>query len=151
MEHFTNKAESFFREIRSIEIYNASDISYINNFNGIFPDPEIALYKFDIVPESFARKISTKTQNGNYFYDIDVSFPLLDMSASSIFKCYAYFNRKAFAIVLISNTEKMQLGNQREMVKVEIIDNKKDDNSGTDEYTIAISGDTIITPKIQNI
>ena len=151
MEHFTNKAETFFREIRSIEIYSASDISYINNFNGIFPDPETALYKFDIVPESFARKISTKTQNGNYFYDIDISFPLLDMSKNTIDKCYEIFNKKAFVVVLNSNTEKMMLGNEREMIKVEFIDNKKDDNSGTDEFTIAVSGDTIITPKLVNL
>jgi len=149
MEHFKNKAESFFREIRSIEIYSASSVSYINNFNGIFPDPGTALYTFDITPESFSRNLSTKTQNGNYFTDIDISFPLLDMSEGSVLKCYAYFNRKSFAVVLISNTEKMMLGNSREKIKIEFIDNKKDDNSGNDEYTIAISGETIISPKIQ--
>ena len=47
MEHFTNKSESFYREIRSIEIYNASDISYIDNFQGIFPDSNLCLYKFE--------------------------------------------------------------------------------------------------------
>lgn len=149
MEHFKNEAESFFREVRSIEIYAASGIKYINVFNGIFPDPNTALCKFDIVPESYSRGISTKTQNGNYFTDIDVSFPLLDMSKTTVDKCYKYFNKKKFAIVLNSNTEKMLLGNHKEKLKIEFIDNKKDDNSGNDEYTIAVSGDTIIKPQIQ--
>lgn len=151
MEYFKNQSESFFREVRSIEIYKASDVQYINVFNGIFPDPKIALYKFDIVPENYSRNISTKTQNGNYFTDIDVSFPLLDMSKTTVDKCYKFFNKKKFAIVLNSNTEKLLLGNHKEKLKVEFIDNKKDDNSGNDEYTIAVSGDTIIKPQIHSL
>lgn len=149
MEYFKNESESFFREVRSIEIYAASAVKYINVFNGIFPDPKTALYKFDIVPESYSRGISTKTQNGNYFTDIDVSFPVLDMSKSTYDKSHKYFNKKKFAIVLNSNTEKMLLGNDREKIKIEFIDNKKDDNSGNDEFTITLSGDTIIKPQIQ--
>lgn len=151
MEHFKNKAESFYREIRRIEIYKASDVTYINNFNGVFPNPELALYIFDIVPESYARKIPTKTQNNNYYFDIDVSFSLLDMSQENIDKCYKYFNKKDFSAVLITNIEKLLVGNDREKLKVEFIDNKKDDNSGNDECTITISGDTIIQPKIQSL
>ena len=152
MEHFNNKAESFYREIRRIEIYQASDISYIDNFQGIFPDSNLCLYKFDITtPESFTPKILTKTQNGNYFTDIDISFSLLDLSKDNIDKCYEYFNKKKFAIVLISNIEKMLLGNDREKLKVEFIDGKKNDASGSDECYISITGDTIINPKIQNL
>lgn len=152
MEHFNNKAESFYREIRRIEIYQASDISYIDNFQGIFPDSNLCLYKFDVTnPESFAYKILTKTQNGNYFTDIDISFSLLDLSKDNIDKCYEYFNKKKFAIVLISNIEKMLLGNDREKLKVEFIDGKKNDASGSDECYISITGDTIINPKIQNL
>lgn len=151
MEHFNNESESFYREVRNIEIYNASDIKYIDALNGLFPDPMAALYIFDIVPESYSRGIYTKTQTGNYFTDIDVSFPLLDMSKATVDKCYKYFNKKKFAIILNSNTERVLLGNEREKMKVEIIDNKKDDNSGNDEYTIAVSGDTIIKPQIQSL
>ncbi len=149
MEHFKNESESFYREVRSIEIYDASNIKYVDAFNGVFPAPETALYKFNIVPESYSRGISTKTQTGNYFTDIDTSFPILDMSKATYDKCSKYFNKKKFAIVLKSNTEKMLLGNEREKIKVEFIDNKKDDNSGNDEFTLAISGDTIIKPQIQ--
>ncbi|WP_312390851.1 hypothetical protein [Chryseobacterium sp.] len=149
MEEFKNESESFYREIRSIEIYKASDVKYINAFNGVFPDPKLALYKYRIVAESYSRGISTKTQNGNYFTDIDVSFPILDMSKSTYDKSHKYFNKKKFAIVLNSNTEKMLLGNDREKIKIEFIDNKKDDNSGNDEFTIAVSGDTIIKPQLQ--
>ena len=151
MEHFKNKAESFYREIRSIEIYKASDVSYINNFNSVFPDPAIALYKFEIVPESYSQKTPTKTQTGNYFNEVDLSFPLLDLSTETIEKCQEYFNKKDFAVVLNSNVERMLLGNDREKLKVEFIDGKKNDNSGNDECTIAISGETIISPKTKNL
>ena len=148
MEHFPNKAESFYREIRSIEIYNASDVSYIDNFKGIFPNSNLCLYKFEIVPETFSPKILTKTQNGNYFTDIDISFSLLDLSKDNIDKCYQYFNKKNFSIVQNSNVEKMLLGNEKEKLKVEFIDGKKNDSSGSDECFISITGDTIIFPKI---
>lgn len=148
MEHFPNKAESFYREIRSIEIYNASDVSYIDNFKGIFPNSNLCLYKFEIVPETFSPKILTKTQNGNYFTDIDISFSLLDLSKDNIDKCYEYFNKKNFSIVQNSNVEKMLLGNEKEKLKVEFIDGKKNDSSGSDECFISITGDSIINPKI---
>ena len=52
---------------------------------------------------------------------------------------------------MISNTEKMLVGNDREPLTIEVLDNKKDDNSGTDEYNISITGETILTPKILNL
>ena len=147
MEHFKNKTEAFFREVRSIEIYNAKDLKYQDNFQGIFPNAEIALYKFDIVPESFSRNTPTKTNNGNYYFYVDINFAVLDLSKETIAKCYEYFNKRDFAIVLNSNTEKLMLGNDREKLKIDFINNTKDDNSGTDEATIAISGETIVPPK----
>lgn len=151
MEYFKNKSESFFREIRTVEIYNAADVSYINSYSGNFPDESLIQYKFDIIPETYGRKISTKTQNGNYFFDIDVNFPLLDLSQETIDKCLDAFNQRKFAIVLKSNWEKMVLGNDMERLKVEIIDNKKDDNSGADSFTISINGETKLSPKTKNL
>ena len=72
------------------------------------------------------------------------------MSKNNIDKCYEYFNKKNFSIVLISNIEKMLLGNEKEKLKVEFIDGKKNDASGSDECFISITGDTIISPKIKN-
>lgn len=151
MEHFKNKSENFYREIRNVEIYDAKDILFEDQYKGIFPDPNLALYKFDINPESFSRKIPTKTQGGNYFTEIEITFPLLDLSESIVDKCYEIFNDKKFAVVLFSNTDKQMFGNKREPLKIEIIDGRKLDSSGNDEETIVISGDTIIKPKIQNL
>ena len=151
MGHFKNIAESFYREVRRVEIYKAEDISYIDTFNGVFPDTEQIVVSFDIVPEGYDRGIRPKTQNGYYFTDINISFSLLDMSLDTVDKCNQYFNKKEFAIVLYSNIEKMLLGNDREKLKIEIIDYRKEDNSGNDEYTIAISGDTIIKPQTKYI
>ncbi|WP_418124272.1 hypothetical protein ACNFU2_06550 [Chryseobacterium sp. PTM-20240506] len=152
MEVFFNKLENFFREIRSVEIYNADDVLYINAYNGIFPERSKALYIFeDIVPATFSRKISSKTRNGNPFTDVDVSFPLLDMSIENIEKCEEYFNKKGFAVVFLANTVRTLLGNATESLRVDFIDNKNEDDSGNDEYTIAISGETILKPKINTL
>lgn len=151
MEHFTNKAESFFREIRSIEIYNATDVSYESNFKGIFPVNNLALYKFDIVPENFSRNIKPKKMLSSYYFDIEISFPVLDLSKATTDKIFTDFNKKSFSIVAVSNTEKLLLGNDREPLLIEAIPGVKDDNSGTDENTIVISGETIITPKTENL
>lgn len=151
MEHIKNQSESFYREARSIEIFNAEDVKYINNFNGIFPDPNLALCTIDLIPESYNRKLPTKTQSSNYFTEIDINFALVDLSQPTLDYFKNTLNKKKFAVVINSNTEKLLLGNEREPLKIEVIDNIKDDNSGTDEYTIALSGDSIITPKIQTL
>lgn len=151
MEKFSNRSESFFREIRKIDIYPAESSSYIHNFNGIFPNIDDILYTFDVVPEDYERKISTKTSDGNYLYDVDLGFPLLNISIENREKLYEYFNKKEFAVVLVSNTEKMLLGNEREPLSIEVIDGIKDNNSGTDQVNISITGKTIIPPKIKEI
>lgn len=151
MEEFKNQSESFFREVRSIEIYRASDVSYINAFNGVFPDRIKALYVFKIVPETLSRGINSKRRIGNDFTEVDISFPLLDLSPENIKKCEKYFNRKGFAVIEVTNIDKILYGNSRESLKIDFIDNRLNNNSGDDEYTIAISGETIIKPKIQNL
>ena len=148
MEYFNNKSETFFREIRKIEIYETSAVSYEDNFAGNFPDSEDIKYVFDIVPEDFSRKIARKTRNGNYFHDIDLGFPLLKMDKTNVEKYQEYFNKEKFAVVLISNSDKMMFGNDREPLKIEVLDNRKDNNSGNDEYYLSITGETIINPKI---
>ena len=151
MELIFNKIENFFREIRSIEIYNSKDILYINAYNGIFPFKTKALYIFEVSPEAFSRKLSSKTRNGNQFTEIDINFPLLDMSIENVEKFQKAFNRKEFAVVLVANTVKTLIGNSMEPLKIDFIDNKNDDNSGNDEYTIAISGETLLKPKINTL
>lgn len=147
MEHFKNKSEKFFREIREIEIHAAADVTYQDNYNSVFPARENALYVFDIIPETFERKIPTKTNNGNYFFDTDCGFPLLDLSKHNVDELFQNLNRQGFAVVFISNTQKTLVGNDRFPLTVQIIDNVKDDNSGNDEYSISITGGTILYPK----
>jgi hypothetical protein len=151
MEEFKNQSESFFREVRSIEIYRASDVSYINAFNGVFPDPIKVLYVFHLVPETLSRSISSKRRLGNDFTVVDVNFPVLDLSSENIKKCEEYFNRKGFAVIEVTNVDKILYGNSRESLKIDFIDNRLNNNSGDDEYTIVISGETIIKPKIQDL
>ncbi|WP_313373742.1 hypothetical protein [Chishuiella sp.] len=147
MKYFDNKSESFFREIRKVIIYKASSINYINNLRGTIPQLMNAIYSFEVVPESFSYKIATKTQNKNYLFELEVNFPLLDLSIETVDFCFDSFNRDDFAIVFQTNSDQLLFGNDREPIKVEFIDNKKLDNSGNDEYTIALSGKSIIKPK----
>jgi hypothetical protein len=151
MEYFNNKSETFLREIRKIEIYKSESVKYTDNFNGKFPSASDVLYTFDIVPESFSRQIDRKKTSDNYYHEISIEFPLLKLDSVNINKYQNNFNHKKFAVVLVSNSEKTLLGNEREPLKIEVFDHKKDDNSGSDEYTLSISGETIIAPKIQNI
>ena len=151
MEYFNNKSENFFREVRKIEIYNCNSISYIDNYKGIFPPEDSILYVFEIIPENFSRKNPRKKKDGNYYHEIDLGFPLLKIKKEDVEKYQSYFNERKFAVVVISNTEKMLVGNDREPLTIEVLDNKKDDNSGTDEYNISITGETILTPKILNL
>ena len=147
MGYFKNKSEPFFREIRRIEIYDASAVTFENNFQNIFPDPKLAKHVFDVIPETFTRKIPTKKSSGSYSFEPDFGFPLLDMSKVNVDILFADFNREGFAVVLVSNMQKTLIGNDQEPLIVEIIDNVKDDNSGNDEYSISITGSTIIYPK----
>lgn len=151
MEEFKNQSESFFREVRSIEIYRSVDVSYINAFNGIFPDRSKALYVFNIVPETLSRSVASKRRIGNDFTAIDISFPLLDLTQSNVEKFENVFMKKMFVIVEVTNVDKILYGNNREPLKIDFIDNRLNNNSGDDEYTIAISGETIIKPKISRL
>ncbi len=144
MKRIYNLPESFFREIRQVQIFPSESLKMESR--GLLPDAASMLYNFDVVPESFARTISTKKQNGNYYYDVDISFPFLQMDHDLIQELYQAFGRKSFAIVLISNTELLVLGNDREPLTIDFIDNKKDDNSGNDDYTLSITGQTIFPP-----
>ncbi len=151
MNYFHNKSESFFREIREMFIYKSSDIKYIDNLNGLIPIYSKAICGYSVVPESFAYKMATKTQNANYLYELDCNFPLLDLSDESIYYGFNSLNKEEFAVVFITNTAQLLFGNDREPIKVEFIDNSKNDNSGNDEYTIAISGKSIIQPKFKSL
>lgn len=151
MERYKNKPDNFIREVRLVEIYNSVLVSFEDAFNGVFPDPESAMYSFAINPENFQRKIPTKTQQSNYFYDAEFTISLYIFKGVDVEHLYENLNKKEFAVVLYTNTDKVLLGNYRESMKVEFIDGVKDDGSGNDEYILSISGDSIISPKIKNL
>lgn len=149
MPNFENKSESIFREIRKVIVYPASAFTYLNNLQGIFPQASEMLCSFNVIPENFAYKLATKTQNKNYLYELESNFPLLDLSYNTIQFCFSNFNREDFVVVFETNTEQIIFGNDREQLKIEIINNEKLNNSGDDEFTIVISGKSIIYPKRQ--
>lgn len=145
MDLIINKSESFFREIRKIEIYKSTDLKYIDNFNGRFPTVS-PYYAFEVTPEAYDRNIGTKQRSRNNYYPVDLSFPLLDLSVKLRNTLYEKLNRRGFVVILYSNTEKMALGNSEEDLSVFFIDGIKDNNSGDDSFTINITGETIVPP-----
>lgn len=145
MDYIKNKSESFFREIRMIEIYDAKRLPYIDNFNGRFPMSNPS-FTFEVTPETYDRNIGTKQKSRNNYYPIDLSFSLLTLSTDLRNLLYEKLNRRGFAVVLYSNTEKMALGNENEDLSVFFIDSIKDNNSGDDSFIININGETIVPP-----
>lgn len=146
MERLKNRAEDFYREIRKVEIYFATTVKYTDQYENSFPNPQKAQYIIDVEPESFRRNLILKKRRGNYFTSIDLSFLLLDLRPQLRNQLKEKFDQKNFAVVLTSNTEKMMLGNDREPLTIDLIDNIKDNNRGLDHYSISISGETILSP-----
>ena len=148
MENISNKLENFVREIRNIEIYQSSALSFSDNMKGNLPNADDLQYVFKVNPEDFERKLPTKRQDGNNYFEVDVNFPLLAMTKTNRDSLYEKFNRKGFCVVLVSNTESMVLGNDREPLGIDFLDAIKDNASGNDQFNISVTGKTIIPPKI---
>lgn len=148
MENISNKLENFVREIRNIEIYQSSALSFSDNMKGNLPNADDLQYVFKVNPEDFERKLPTKRQDGNNYFEVDVNFPLLAMTKTNRDSLYEKFNRKGFCVVLVSNTESIVLGNDREPLRIDFLDAIKDNASGDDQFNISVTGKTIIPPKI---
>ena len=148
MELINNKSEGFYREIRNIEVYRSDSLTFKENMAGTFPNESNMLYKFPVNAEDYERKIPTKLRSGNTFFDVDLNFPLLNLKKENRDKFYQQFNKRGFVVVLNSNTEKMVLGNKIEPLSIDFIDGMKDNASGSDQFNISITGETMIPPKI---
>lgn len=152
MHNYCNKPEDFFRELKGILIYDKSQISYIDQLKGKFPQPDEAKYKFSVLPGDASRKISTKNMAGNIYYQPDITVSLVDLTVKNRDEWYEYFNKfNDFAIILVSNTEMMMLGNERFPLSILIDDNMSDDGSGSDSFLLNIYGDTILEPTVYKI
>ncbi|WP_300685502.1 hypothetical protein [Chryseobacterium sp.] len=152
MQNYNNIPEDFFRELTGVLIYDNNKISYIDQLNNKFPNPEDATHKFKILPGSANRSIPTKLINRNIIYSPDISFPFVDLSVKNRDHLYEDFNIfDQFAVVLVSNTEMMMLGNDRFPLSISVTDNVKDDGSGNDSFSLNISGDTILPPSVYKI
>ena len=141
----------FFREIRKIEVYKASQYSFNDLFiEKVLSSQPILVFE-NIIPEEFDRSISRRSRNGNYYFDIDISFSLYNLNPMDISIWSILLNKKDFVVVLRTNTEFMVLGNDTEPLRIESHDKRKDDNTGTDKIEIRIFGETIIEPQTNSL
>jgi len=152
MQNYCNKPEDFFRELKGILIYDKNQISYIDQLKGKFPQPDDAQFKFSVLPGDASRKIPTKLLSGNIYYQPDITISLVDLAVKNRDEWYESFNiLNEFAVVLVSNTEMMMLGNDRFPMSITVNDNINDEGSGNDSFSLNIYGDTILAPSVYKI
>ncbi|SDE68565.1 hypothetical protein [Riemerella columbipharyngis] len=136
----------FFREIRSIEVYHSKDIDFLDQKNKVVPTIKPVTVFSDLVPEDFARNINLKYNNDNAYFEVDITtgIYLSDYLIPSIFDV---FGKRKFAVALVTNNDKIFIGNNREPMSIDLHDRIKDDNSGSDKYEVSIYGTTILDPR----
>lgn len=147
-----NIAENFTREIKHILIYDSEALSFNQNLRGQYPNPKSYLLKIDVHNiGDYKRLFNLKKQNKNDYFKIDISIPFLDLSFENRDKLYKFNKNRAYLIVTVSNKEMMVLGNDRERLSVDIFDHIQDNGKGKDQFTIKITGETIIYPTMRNV
>lgn len=152
MQKYCNIPEDFIRELKGILIYSKNEISYADQLKGKFPQPDKALYHFHVLPGDAGRKIPTKFQAGNIFYSPDITVSLVDLSVKNRTEWYSNLNKfNSFAVVLISNTEMIMLGNEIFPLSITVSDSISDDGSGNDVFTLNVYGETIVEPSVYKI
>jgi hypothetical protein len=149
MIDFYNIPDNFIRDLRHILIYDANEISYIDMLNAKFPSRVKYKYNFAVLPGSAKRSIPTKfDDSGNAYFDVDISFNSYELNAQNRVFYYQNFNKgKRYAIVLVSNTDMIMLGNDREPMAIAVSDAIQDNNAGNDTFTFSITGQTILYPR----
>lgn len=146
-----NNSDGFFREIRSIEVYPANMINFVSVLKGENPNLGVLARFMNIVPEDFSRSIKLKYNNDNEYFDIELTFALYTADLGLPKHYQSIFGKRKFAVKLISNSDQLLLGNDREPLTIDFQDALKDDGSGTDKYEISIYGTTIIDPRMSLI
>ena len=143
----SNIPDTFFSEIRKVEIYKAEQLSHIAALNGQFPQGEPLFVIDNIIPEEFERSIKQKKDEGNPYYDIDINFNCYDSNYLHWEHIISRLNKQRFSIVLLTNNYKLIIGNEMTPLSIDVIDKRKDDNSGKDYIGLNIYGNVIIAPK----
>lgn len=149
METINNKIDNLFREIRSVKIYKASQYLFSSNFSRtpITTEPIITIN--NIIPGDFERSIKQKKDRNNRFYEIDCSIMIYSITAESVNNWNTILNQKDFVVEFISNEESTIIGNQKEPLTIDVVDDIKENDTGTDAIVISIYGSTIIEPWIK--
>lgn len=142
-----NIPDQFFRQIRKIEIYEAEDYPYTSAFMGDFQNLTPIITFCNVLFSDYDRSIKRKSKNGNYYFEVDLSFSVYSLNPLETKIWETLLNRKEFVAVLYTNTDVLVLGNATEPFLVEIQDKIKDDNSGQDKLEVQIFGETILQPK----
>lgn len=146
-----NLPENFTREARYLLIYEASALSFNQNFKGEKPVAGTQLLKIAINPYAFSRQISLKNKDKNDYFDIKIQFSFFDLSFEKKQQLYNFHKKRKFVVVLASNAEIITLGNDREPISISVEDNIQDNASGKDSFEITLTGQTIIFPQQSKI
>ncbi|AQY22665.1 hypothetical protein OKE68_11340 [Riemerella anatipestifer] len=140
-----NTPDNIFREIRNVEIYRASDVKFTDIISRSTINAVPLIVMESIIPEDFNKNIKKKYTADNEYYDIDINYSLYTDSAN-LNSLSELLGKRKFAIKLITNVDKLWLGNDREPLTIDLQDGNKDDNSGNDKHEVSIYGTTILKP-----
>lgn len=137
--------DTFFREIHKVEVFSSEHQPYIKALLGGFV-PHLPLLVFEnIVSEELEYSVERKAIKGNYYYEIDIIFPIYTTDISKI-GWVSLLNARKFVVKLSTNTDYIGLGNSMEPLLVECTEALVNDNSGEDKLMVRVSGSTIIRP-----
>lgn len=151
MEIINNKIDNLFREIRSVKIYRASQYLFSSNFSRAPISAEPIITINNIIPVDFDRSIKQKKEGNNRFYEIDCSIMIYSITAESVSNWNTILNQKDFVVEFISNEESTLIGNQKEPLTIDVVDDIKENDTGTDAIVFSIHGSTIIEPWIKTL
>ncbi|CAA0170706.1 conserved hypothetical protein [Tenacibaculum maritimum] len=152
METLCNTPEEFTREISHLFIYDASILSFNENYKGQYPPVDKHLLKIPVQTiDTYKRKFSLKRQNKNKYFKIDIAVEFYDLTFENRELLYSYDNDRKYLVVAVSNKEMMVLGNNRERLSIDIIDKINDNGKGKDHFLIRVTGETIIFPMLRKV
>lgn len=152
MNSLCNTPENFTREIQHIIIYDADILTFNKNLKGEYPPTEGYLLKVAVTNISkYRRSVQFRKSNKNDYFKIDISLPFYDLSLENRRLLYSFHKKRKYLIVTASNKDMLVLGNHRERLSIEVLDNIDDDGGGNDHFRIRITGETTVYPQLRKV
>lgn len=142
---FCNDPDDITREGTWLIFYNKVKFTYNQNLKGQFPEADNYDFKVKIATlDNYKRALTLKSKDYNRYTQVKLSVDYYSFNKEEIKKLKDKQERNAYVLVLVSNQDRMVVGNHREPMSLEVQDNIKDNGKGKDAYTLRINGKTTV-------